>query len=132
MSTWNEDVLTALAALNTLLTADAAHALPDPANIKSTGFTVGTGVTELIAAPGAGSQIRVWAIAHSAADVVEVVYQDDAGTPVVMAGPFTHSNSTGVVIAPAVPCFTCADNTALDINVSAAVQVGGLIVYEIV
>ena len=97
-----------------------------------------SGTRALVAAQGAGTQIRVFGLylSGSAGDGTAVV-QDGAGTPVAMTGTLTFDIDAAPNVflmssSPKIPLFTATANMAVNVVLSANLDMDGFIVYDVV
>lgn len=99
-----------------------------------------SGNNAVVAAPGAGKRIRVLSFVLSFSGSVNAKWKSGAGTD--LTGLFYGSATAGLAFSAEmpptgpgnspVPQFKCAENEALNLNLSGAVAVGGYAIYEIV
>ncbi len=88
-----------------------------------------SGVTNLIAAPGAGKTIIVTGFGLMSNGTVNVKFQSHV-TPTDLTGLFYLVANTGISVAPnPAGIFSCLVGEALDINLTGAVAVGGFLTY---
>lgn len=99
-----------------------------------------SGDNAVVAAPGTGKRIRVLSWILSFSGTVNAKWKSGASTD--LTGLFYGSATAGVAFSAEspppgpgnspVPQFRCAENEALNLNLSGAVAVGGYVLYEIV
>jgi hypothetical protein len=97
-----------------------------PINISTSGDNI-----NVIAVPGPNKFIRIMGFFYKAAGAVNVTFKDS--TPTTYTGPMPEGTDTGFSTGPGFPqgWFDLGVNQALTINLSAGVQVSGLINYAI-
>lgn len=91
-----------------------------------------SGSTSVVAAPGAGKKIRVWGYQITSRAAIDEVQLRSAST--VMAYVESVAAAGGGICCPPVtgqPYFECAGNEALNVNLSAAGNVGVNVQYDV-
>jgi hypothetical protein len=96
-----------------------------------------SGANTIVAAQ-AGQRIRVLGFVLDAAGVVTITWQDGAGA--ALSGPLTLPANAPIVAAPIAPaimgsaCYwmTTGPGQSLQLNLSSAVAVGGMVIFDVV